>query len=76
LPNATPLVSKFFTEMSKKRQRCGVVNLENNVSTSAKLTDVSCNCKLDLFFFKSLGIFMEFPLIVGELNGEISFILD
>jgi hypothetical protein len=30
LPNATPLVSRFFAEMSKKRQRFLVVNLENN----------------------------------------------
>jgi hypothetical protein len=34
LSNATPLVSRFFAEMSKKRQRCAVVNLENNFSTS------------------------------------------
>jgi hypothetical protein len=25
LPNATPLVSRFFAEMSKKRQRCAVL---------------------------------------------------
>jgi hypothetical protein len=25
LPNATPLVSRFFGEMSKKRQRCAVL---------------------------------------------------
>jgi hypothetical protein len=31
-PNTTPLISKFFAEMSKKRQRCCVVNLENNFS--------------------------------------------
>jgi hypothetical protein len=30
LGNATPLVSRFFAEMSKNRQRCAVVNLENN----------------------------------------------
>jgi hypothetical protein len=36
LPNA---------EMSKKRQRCTVVNLENNFSISAKFTAVYCNCK-------------------------------
>jgi hypothetical protein len=29
LPNATPLESRFFAEMSKKRQRCAVVNPEN-----------------------------------------------
>jgi hypothetical protein len=29
LPCATPLVSRFFAEMSKKPQRCAVVNLEN-----------------------------------------------
>jgi hypothetical protein len=40
LPNATPLVSRFFAEMSKKRQRCAIVNLENNFSISAKFTDV------------------------------------
>jgi hypothetical protein len=45
LPNATPLVSGFFGEMSKKRQRCAVVNLENNFSISAKFTDIYWNCK-------------------------------
>jgi hypothetical protein len=35
-----PLASRFFAEMSKKRQRCAVVNLENNFSISAKFTDV------------------------------------
>jgi hypothetical protein len=34
LPNATPLVSRFFAEMSMKRQRCVVVNLENNSTSS------------------------------------------
>jgi hypothetical protein len=48
LPNATPLVSKFLAEMSKKRQRCAVVNVENNFSISAKFTDVYCNCKQQL----------------------------
>jgi hypothetical protein len=42
LLNATPLVSRFFAEMSKKRQRCAVVNLENNFSISTKFTDVYC----------------------------------
>jgi hypothetical protein len=32
LSNATPLVTRFFAEMSKKRKRCAVVNLENNFS--------------------------------------------
>jgi hypothetical protein len=36
LPNATPLVSRFFTKMSKKRQRRAVVNLQDNFSISAK----------------------------------------
>jgi hypothetical protein len=40
LPNATPLVRRFFAEMSKKRQRCAIVNLENNFSISVKFTDV------------------------------------
>jgi hypothetical protein len=40
LRNATPLVNRLFTEMSKKRQRCAVVNLENNCSIPAKFTDV------------------------------------
>jgi hypothetical protein len=31
LPNATLLVSRFFAKMSKKRRRCAVVNLGNNV---------------------------------------------
>jgi hypothetical protein len=30
LPNATPLVNRLFTEMSKKRQWSAVVNLQNN----------------------------------------------
>jgi hypothetical protein len=47
LPDATPLVNKFFGEISKKRQRCAVVNLENKIS--AKFTDVYCNCKQQLF---------------------------
>ncbi|CAH1380075.1 unnamed protein product [Tenebrio molitor] len=33
LPNATPLVSRFFGEMSKKRQRCAVVNLDFSKTT-------------------------------------------
>jgi hypothetical protein len=48
LPNAMPLVSRFFAEMSKKRQRCTLVHLENNFSISAKFTDVYCNCKRQL----------------------------
>jgi hypothetical protein len=40
LPNATPLVSRFLAEMSKKHQRCAVPNIENNFSISAKFTDV------------------------------------
>jgi hypothetical protein len=32
LSNATPLLTRFFAEMSKKRKRCAVVNLENNFS--------------------------------------------
>jgi hypothetical protein len=40
LPNATPLVSIFFAEMSKKRQRFLVVNLENNFAILAKFTEV------------------------------------
>jgi hypothetical protein len=28
LPNAMPMISRFFTEMLKKRQRCVVVNLD------------------------------------------------
>jgi hypothetical protein len=39
LPNATPLVSIFSMELSKKRQRCAVLNLENNFSVSEKFTD-------------------------------------
>jgi hypothetical protein len=39
LPNAAPLLSIFFAEMSKKRQRCAVVNLENSFSISAKFTE-------------------------------------
>jgi hypothetical protein len=40
LPKATPLVNRLFTEMSKKRQRCAVVNLENNFSIPVKFADV------------------------------------
>jgi hypothetical protein len=39
---------KFNNEMSKKRQRCGVVNLENNFSISTKFTAVYYNCKQEL----------------------------
>jgi hypothetical protein len=48
LPNAIPLTRKFFAEMSTKRQRCAVVNLQNNFSISTKSTDVYCNCKQQL----------------------------
>jgi hypothetical protein len=48
MPNAAPPESRFFGEMSKKRQRCAVVNLENNFSISAKFTDVYCFCKQQL----------------------------
>jgi hypothetical protein len=48
LLNATLVVSRFFAEMSKKRQQYAVVNLENNVSISANFTDVYCNCKQQL----------------------------
>jgi hypothetical protein len=48
LPKATPLVSRFFAEMSKKRQRCIIVNLENNSAISAKFTDGYCNCEQEL----------------------------
>jgi hypothetical protein len=48
LPNTMPLVSRFFAEMSKKRQRCAVVSLEINFLISAKFTDVYCNCKHQL----------------------------
>jgi hypothetical protein len=37
LPNGTPLVRRFFAERSKKRQRCAIVNLENNFSILEKL---------------------------------------
>jgi hypothetical protein len=30
LPDATPLVTRFLAEISKKRQRCAFVNLYNN----------------------------------------------
>jgi hypothetical protein len=43
LPNATSLVTKFFAEMSKKRQRCAVINLENNLPISPKFTDTVSN---------------------------------
>jgi hypothetical protein len=34
---------KIFRWNVKKRQRCAVVNLENNFSISAKFTNVYCN---------------------------------
>jgi hypothetical protein len=41
LSNATQLVTRFFAKMSKKRRRCAVVNLGNNVFfIAAKFTDV------------------------------------
>jgi hypothetical protein len=40
LPNAMPMVSRLFAEISKKRQRCAVVKLENNCSISARFTGV------------------------------------
>jgi hypothetical protein len=46
LPNARPLVSRFFTEILKNRQQCAVVNLEKNFSISAKFADVYCNYQL------------------------------
>jgi hypothetical protein len=42
LSNVTPLVNTFF-EMSKKRQSCAIVNLENNFSISAKFTVIESN---------------------------------
>jgi hypothetical protein len=42
------LVSRFFAEMSKKRQRCVVVNLENNFSILPKFTDVNSSCEPQL----------------------------
>jgi hypothetical protein len=46
LPNATPLVMRFFAEMSKKRQRRVIVNLDNKkkFSISANFTNKYCNC--------------------------------
>jgi hypothetical protein len=38
-----PLVSRFFAEMSKKHQRCAVVDLENNFSISAQFTVIVSN---------------------------------
>jgi hypothetical protein len=32
LSNAAPLVSRVFAKMSKKRQRCAVINIANNFS--------------------------------------------
>jgi hypothetical protein len=45
LPNATPLVSRFFAEISKERQRYAVVNLKNNIPISPKFADVYSNSK-------------------------------
>jgi hypothetical protein len=44
LPNATPLVSRFFGGMSWKRQsQRDIVDPENNFSISAQFADVYCN---------------------------------
>jgi hypothetical protein len=43
LAKTTPLVSRFFGEISKKRQRFAVVNLENNFLISAKFTVILSN---------------------------------
>jgi hypothetical protein len=48
--------SRFFAEMSKKRQRCAVINLQHNFSISAKFTDVYCNYKQQLLFLYSFII--------------------
>jgi hypothetical protein len=51
LLNATPLVSRFFAEISKKRQFKATVycvNLESNFSNSVKFTDVYYNFKQEL----------------------------
>jgi hypothetical protein len=58
LPNATPLVNRFFAQISKKCQRCAVVNLQNNFSISAKFTDVYCNSKQQLSSSK-MGFIIE-----------------
>jgi hypothetical protein len=59
-PNATPPVSRFFTEMSKKRQRCVVVNLENNFSISAKC--------LPTF---TVTVINNYPRISGKMDSTI-----
>jgi hypothetical protein len=49
LPNATPVVSRFFGGMSRKRQsQRDIVDLENNFSISAQFADVYCNCQQQL----------------------------
>jgi hypothetical protein len=62
LSNVTPLVRRFFTEMSKKRQQCAVINLQNNFST---------------FFILSLETFTvivsnNYP----KISGKIGFVIE
>jgi hypothetical protein len=47
---------KFFAEMSKKRQRCALVNLKNNFSISAKFTPIVSN---------------NYPKITGKMGFTI-----
>jgi hypothetical protein len=56
LPNATPLVSRFLAELSKKRQQCAVVNQENNFSISAFTVIASNN---DLRISGKVGFTIE-----------------
>jgi hypothetical protein len=41
LSNVTPLVSRFFAEMSKKRQRCAVVDLKTTFRFRRSLQTVT-----------------------------------
>jgi hypothetical protein len=40
-PNATPVASRFFAEMSKTRQRCAVLNLEMGFTIEDKASIIN-----------------------------------
>jgi hypothetical protein len=75
-PKAAPLVSIFFAEMSKKRQRCTVIYLENNFSISAKFTDVYCNCNQQLFQNKNTCAYQSiFEKLFDKTKDEVALLI-
>jgi hypothetical protein len=67
LPNATSLVTKFFAEMSKKRQPCAVINLENNLPISPKFTDTVIVSKYYLRISGKMGFTIENKALIIKL---------